>query len=397
MGLIKAAIDSANAVIGDQFKEFVQCPQVDNNVLIQRGVVGHGKDNKTYSEGVISNGSAIVIPQGMAMMIVDNGKIAEFSAEPGTFTWDTSSEPSVFTGGLGKGLIDSIKTIGSRITFGGQTAKDQRVYYVNIKTIPGQLFGSSQPETIFDPVYQSVQVTYNGEYAIRIDDPVILVSNMVGSTPKDTLTYDDIFTGETGRNLLKDKFSQKVSEAISDIMTINNVSFNRIQSYKSDVTDKMNEILNSDWHEKYGIIVVDVALKINASESSQKIIQEMDADLAKSMRMGQAFANNPAAYAAANLDVMKEAAGNQGGAMMGFMGMNMAQQNGAAMMSAMQQGQQPMQAAPAQAQQAPMPGTVFGGVQTPAQAAPVQPEAKACPTCGAAVNGKFCSECGTQL
>ena len=137
MGLIKAAIDATRTSIGDQFKEFVTCPSTGNDVIIQRGLVNHGKDNKTFSEGVISNGSGIEVPQGMAMMIVDNGKIVEFTADPGLFKYDTSSEPSVFTGGLGKGIIDTIKTIGSRITYGGQPAKDQRVYYVNIKNLPG--------------------------------------------------------------------------------------------------------------------------------------------------------------------------------------------------------------------------------------------------------------------
>lgn len=370
MGLIKAALSSVSSGLGDQFKEFVECPQIENNVLIQRGVVSHGNGNKNAQEGIISNGSAIVVPQGMAAMIIDNGKIAEFTAEPGTFTWDTSSEPSVFTGGLGKGIIDTIKTIGNRITFGGQTAKDQRVYYVNTKIIPGQTFGSSQPETIFDPVYGSVEITYNGEYAIRIDDPAILVNNVVGSMPKDTLTYDDIFTSEVGQNMLKSKFAQKVSEAISNIMTEKNVSFNRIQNYKSEVTDQMNEILDNDWHEKYGIVVCDVTLKINASEASKDIIRQADAEISKATRMGQTFANNPASYAAANLDVMKTAAGNENGAMMGFMGMNMAANNGAAMMGAMNQAQQ---------QPAPAQGNKF------------------CTNCGQPVTGKFCSNCGTQV
>lgn len=370
MGLIKAAIDSANAAIGDQFKEFVQCPQVDNNVIIQRGVVSHGKDNKTFSEGVISNGSAIVVPQGMAAMIIDNGKIAEFTAEPGTFTWDTSTEPSIFTGGLGKGIVDTIKTIGNRITFGGQTAKDQRVYYVNTKIIPSQTFGSSQPETIFDPVYGSVEITYNGEYAIKIDDPAILINNVIGTNGKDTLTYDDIFTSEAGQNMLKSKFAQKVSEAISNIMTEKNVSFNRIQNYKSEVTDQMNEILNSDWHEKYGLIVCDVTLKINASDASKEIIRQADAEISKATRLGQTFTNNPNAYAAANLDVMRTAAGNENGAMMGFMGMNMAASNGAAMMGAVSQNQ---------GQQVPSEGNKF------------------CTNCGAPVTGKFCANCGTQV
>ena len=183
MGLIKAATSAISSGFGDQFKEFVSCPTVDNNVIIQRGEVSHGDGNKNPSDGVISNGSGIAVPEGMAMMIVENGKIVEFSAEPGTFTWDSSSEPSIFYGSLGTNILESIKTIGQRITFGGQTAKDQRVYYINIKNIMGNTFGSSQPETIFDPVYNSVEITYNGEYAIKVVDPVVLVNNVIGANP----------------------------------------------------------------------------------------------------------------------------------------------------------------------------------------------------------------------
>ena len=141
MGLIKALSEATSSALGDQFKEFVSCPTISKNVLIQRGLVNHGKGNKNPSEGVISNGSTIVVPQGMAMMIIENGEIKEFTAEPGTFYFDTGSEPSIFTGGLGKGIIDTFKTIGKRFTYGGQTAKDQRVYYVNLLTITGNKFG----------------------------------------------------------------------------------------------------------------------------------------------------------------------------------------------------------------------------------------------------------------
>lgn len=146
MGLIKALTSSTGSVLGDQFKEFVTCPTVDSNVLITRGVVQHGDGNKKPSEGVITNGSKITIPQGWAMMLVDNGKIVEFSSEPGEFTYDSGSEPTIFYGGLGKGIVDSIKTLGSRITYGGQTARDQRVYYVNLLTVTGNKFGSAQPK-----------------------------------------------------------------------------------------------------------------------------------------------------------------------------------------------------------------------------------------------------------
>lgn len=407
MGLIKAALSSVSSGFGDQFKEFVECPLVDNNVIIQRGFVRHGDGNKNFSEGVISNGSTIAVPQGMAMMIIDNGKIVEFTAEPGTFTWDTSSEPSIFTGGLGEGIINTFKTIGTRFTYGGQEAKDQRVYFVNTKVIPGNTFGSREPETIFDPVYGSVEITYNGEYGIQVNDPIILVNNIIGANPKDTLTYDDIFTTDGGQNILKSRFAQKVSEAISNIMTIHNVSFNRIQSYKTDVTDQMNQILDSDWHQKYGIIVSDVALRINASEASRKIIQEMDADIARTTRMGQVYSQNMAGtMAAASAEAMKAAAGNEAGAMMGFMGMGMGQMQGANMMGAIQGFQN--QASPVQPNGpvVPQPGTVFGATsQQPVNETSTEiPSVKenesksGCPNCGNLnATGKFCSECGTQL
>ena len=407
MGLIKALTSSTSSVLGDQFKEYIECPSVDNNVIIQRGIVKHGEGNKKYSEGVISNGSTIAVPQGMAMMIVDNGKIVEFTAESGTYTWDTSSEPSIFTGGLGKGLIDSIKTLGKRITYGGQEAKDQRVYFVNIKTIPGQLFGSSEPETIYDPVYQSVEITYNGEYAIRVDDPIILINNVVGANPKDTLTYDDIFKSE-GRNMLKGKFAQKISEAISNIMVMHNVSFNRIQVYKSDITDQMNKILDEEWHQKYGIIVEDVTLRINASEESKKIIQEMDADIAKTSRMGEVYSNNMAGtMAAASAEAMKTAAGNENGSMMGFMGMNMANMTGNTMMNSAIQNNTSSGENNQNDNKVPMPGTIFKteeSVQTEEVKTVEAPkteevrEFKFCPNCGAPANGgNFCGQCGNKL
>ena len=135
MGLLKATTNSISQVVGDQFKEFITPATTDKSVLVQKGVVNHGVGNTNPTEGIITNGSKIVIPEGYAMMIVDNGAIKEFSAEAGEFIWDQSSEPSIFEGGFFNGIGESIKRIGNRITFGGQTAHDQRVYYVNLLNI----------------------------------------------------------------------------------------------------------------------------------------------------------------------------------------------------------------------------------------------------------------------
>ena len=380
MGLIAAALSAATTTVGDQFKEVVSCPEVDNNVIIQRGVVNHGSGNMVYSEGVISKGSKIIVPQGMAMMIIDNGQIVEFTDTPGDYSWDSSTEPSIFAGNLGKSIVDSIKTIGKRITYGGQSAKDQRVYYVNIKTLPAITYGSQQPETIADPVYGSVEVTYNGEFNIKVDDPVILVNTMLGANPKDTLTFDDIFSTE-GRNILKSKFAQKISEAINEVMTENNVSFNRIQGQRSAIADKMNTLLNADWHEKYGIIVDrEVTININASEEAKSQIREIDKVRgmanAESERVGimsDAYSKNlQGAMAAAAGEAMIHAANNENGVAGGFVGMGMA--NAGTQMAAGMINNLP-------------------GAQQQSQSS------RFCANCGAPASdsAKFCTQCGQQL
>ena len=383
MGLIAAALSAATTTVGDQFKEVVSCPEVDNNVIIQRGVVSHGSGNMVYSEGVISKGSKIIVPQGMAMMIIDNGQIVEFTDTPGDYSWDSSTEPSVFAGNLGKSIVDSIKTIGKRITYGGQSAKDQRVYYVNIKTLPAITYGSQQPEVIMDPVYGSVEVTYNGEFNIKVDDPVILVNTMLGANPKDTLTFDDIFSTE-GRNILKSKFAQKISEAINGVMTENNIPFNRIQGQRSAIADKMNTLLNADWHEKYGIVVDrEVTININASEEAKAQIREIDKVRgmanAESERVGimsDAYSKNlQGAMAAAAGEAMIHAANNENGAMGGFVGMGMA--NAGTQMAAGMINNLPGKEA----------NTSTGTAS------------RFCSNCGAPASdsAKFCTQCGQQL
>lgn len=410
MGLIKAFTEGLSTSIGDQFKEYVICPEVKNDVLIQRGLVKHGSGNTNPTEGIITNGSTIVVPQGMAMMLIQNGEIKEFSSEPGEYTWDSGSEPSVFTGGFFQGVGDTIKNIGKRFTYGGLAPTDQRVYYVNIKTIPGNLFGSSQPVPIADPLYGMVEVTYHGEYALRVKDPVILVNNVIGSNPKDTLTYDDVFKTD-GNNMLKTKFAQKVGEAISTIMTMHNVSYTRIHSYTTDITDRMNEIMDDELFQKYGIIIEDVALSPpTPSDESLQMIRDMEKEVTTTRRMAEVYSNNmQGAMAAASATAMKNAAGNEGGAMMGFMGMNMATMQANNMMGAVGGYEnQPQQTNQAQ----PQPGTIFPQqpqqpVQNPTvNETPVQPEpttatatgAIYCPNCGTKLEGgNFCTSCGQKL
>ena len=390
MGLLRATTGSISQVVGDQFKEFITPATSDKTVLVQKGVVNHGSGNSNPTEGIITNGSKIVIPEGYAMMIVDNGAIKEFSAEAGEFIWDQSSEPSVFEGGFFKGIGDSIKRIGNRITFGGQPAHDQRVYYVNLLNITGNKFGSTNTETIFDPVYGSVEITFFGEYSFKVVDPTILITNVLGSMPKDEVSIEEVVGGQ-----LKMEFTSNVSTCIADLMTSNNISFNTVQKYKNEVVKVMNNLLDESWVKQYGLEIQDMALNINASDESKAIIREVDAEISREKRRGDMYAANPSGMmAAATADAMVNASKNENGAMMGFMGMNMSQNVGANVMDSANN------ITPNQPTQNVNPTeVVMSNVKVEEKKENVEGSSnipKFCSDCGTPVTGKFCSSCGKK-
>ena len=403
MGLIKAISNAASTALGDQFKEFVNCPTIAKNVLIQRGIVNHGAGNSNPSEGIISNGSTIVVPQGMAMMIIDNGEIKEFTAEAGTFYFDTSSEPSIFTGNLGKAIIDTFKTIGKRFTYGGQTAKDQRVYYVNLLTITGNKFGSPQPKKITDEKYGMLEVTFFGEYAFRVVDPILLVNSVIGANPADTVTYEEIVGTQ-----LQAKFVEQLTQAISVVMRKHKVSFGDMGLYNSDISNEMNVCLDDSWKKNYGLEITDVALgDINLTDESMTKVNKIDEATIFSNKNLQS-----GLMASASADALRGAATNANGSMMGFMGMNMAGQAAGSMMSVANQGSDTAPYNPGNTQ--PEQGTLFGRVDTPVvdeppieEEKPVEeevkeekteePAGKECPNCHEPVTGKFCGNCGTKI
>ena len=394
MGLIKALVSSASSTLGDQFKEFVTCPAIDKDVLIQRGEVHHGKGNSNPSEGVISNGSAIAVPQGMAMMIIENGEIKEFTAESGTFTFDSGTEPSIFTGSLGEGILNTFKTIGKRFTYGGQTAKDQRVYYVNLLNIMGNKFGSPQPKKITDEKYGMLEVTFFGEYAFKVVDPIVLVNSVIGANPKDTVTYEEIIGSQ-----LQAKFVEKLTQAISVVMRKHKVSFGDIGLYNTDISDEMNVCLDESWRQNYGLEVTDVAIgDINLTDESMVKVNKIDEATIFSNKNLQS-----GLMASASADALRGAANNANAAMMGFMGMNMAAGAAGSMMNAANQGSDVPGYNPGN--QMPEAGTLFGGSEkkeeTPVEEpkveeAPVS-SGKFCSNCGNPVEGKFCSNCGTKV
>ena len=382
MGLIKAFKEGLSSSFGDQFKEFVTCPSVSKNVLIQRGIINHGDGNKNPSEEIISNGSTIVVPQGMAMMIIENGEIKEFTADAGTFYFDTSSEPSIFTGGLGKGIIDTFKTIGKRFTYGGQTAKDQRVYYVNLLTITGNKFGSPQPRKITDEKYGMLEVTFFGEYAFRVVDPIMLVNSVIGAHPADTVYYEDVIGTQ-----LQSKFVEKLTQAITVVMRKHKVSFGDIGLYNGDISEEMNVCLDDSWKKNYGLEVVDVALgDINLTEESMSKVNKIDEATIFSNKNLQS-----GLMATASADALRNASSNDNGAMMGFMGMNMASGAINNMMGAVNTGTDVNGYKPETNQ--PEMGTIFNDEVKVEDV----PEPKKCSNCGEVAIGKYCSNCGTKI
>ncbi len=383
MGLIKALSSATTTAFGDQFKEFVTCPTISKNVLIQRGIINHGTGNSNPSEGIISNGSTIVVPQGMAMMIIENGEIKEFTADAGTFYFDSSSEPSIFTGGLGKGIIDTFKTIGKRFTYGGQTAKDQRVYYVNLLTITGNKFGSPQPRKITDEKYGMLEVTFFGEYAFKVVDPIMLVNSVIGANAADTVYYEDVVGSQ-----LQSKFIEKLTQAITVVMRKHKVSFGDIGLYNSDISEEMNVCLDDSWRQNYGLEVVDVAIgDINLTDESMVKVNKIDEATIFSNKNLQS-----GLMASASADALRNASSNENGAMMGFMGMNMASGAVNNMMGAINNGTDVNGYKPETNQ--PEMGTIFNNEEVKVEDVP---EPKKCPNCGEMAIGKFCSNCGTKL
>ena len=390
MGLIKAVTSSVSSGLGDQFKEYITCPSISGDVLIQRGEVNHGDGNKNPSEGIITNGSLIIVPVGMAMMVIDNGKITEFSTEPGEYVYDNASEPSVFVGGFFKGVVDTIKLMGKRITFGGQEAHDQRVYYINTKVVTGNKFGSPQPKKIEDVKYGMIDVTFNGEYAFKVVDPALLVSEVVGTNANDTVTY-----GEVVGSQLKMKFIEHVTRAITVVMRKHNVSFGDMGMYGSDISEEMNRCLDESWRKQYGLEITDVAMgDINLTEESAKMVQT----LSMSEKLGTNSAMMSGYAVSGQMETMKTAAANENGSMMGFMGMNMAQNGinntvaGAVAGNAMNN----------------VSNNIATGVNEQGIVTGSQPETgklfnneekenKFCVNCGAPVSGNFCGQCGTKV
>ena len=188
MGLIKAALGSFNSVLADQWKEYFYCDSMSADVLVTKGQKRTGKRsaNTKGSDNIITSGSVIAVNEGQCMMIVDQGAIVEFASEAGEYTWDASTEPTIFCGDMFEGLKDSWNTMKRRFTFGADTGKDQRVYFFNTKELIGNKYGTPSPVPfrVVDAnigLDMDVSIRCNGEYSYKISDPMLFYKNVCGN------------------------------------------------------------------------------------------------------------------------------------------------------------------------------------------------------------------------
>ena len=404
MGLIKAGIGAVGGVLADQWKEFFYCEALPKEVLVKKGqkkITGRSSNTKG-NDNIISNGSGIAVADGQCMIIVEQGKVVEVCAEPGQYTYDKSTEPSIFSGPLGESIKQTFKTIGKRFTYGGDTGKDQRVYYFNTKELIDNKFGTPNPipfRVVDSKIGLDIDVAIrcSGVYSYKIMDPILFYSNVCGNVTEE-------YRREEIDGQLKTEFVSALQPSFGKLSDLE-IRPNQVVSHTNELQDALNTELSEKWGELRGLKVVSVAL-------GSVTLPDEDAELIKQAQRA-AILKDPTMAAAtltgAQADAMKAAASNSNGAMTGFMGMGMAMNTAGGMntqnlyaMGAQQQAQQ--QATQAQqSQQAPANGwkCACGAVATGKfcpECGSKKPEddgAWIC-SCGASNKGKFCSNCGAK-
>lgn len=374
MGLIKAGIGAVGGVLADQWKEYFYCDAMEKNILVTKGQkrVGGRSSNTKGSDNIISKGSVIAVADSQCMIIVEQGKIVEVCAEPGEFVYDSSTEPSIFAGSLGQSIKDTFKTIGKRFTFGGDTGKDQRVYYFNLREIPDNKYGTANPIPFKVVVNEqlgyklSVDLRCNGVFSYKIVDPLLFYTNVCGNVSE---SYD---RSEID-SMLKGELLDALQPALAKIAA-QKIEYYEIPAHTTEIRDSLNEVLSASWRQKRGLEVFSFAVNsLTIPEDQRKKITEWEEN---------AMTTNPNTAAAriigAQSDAMRTAAGNDGGAMAGFMGMGMAMNAGGNAQNLFAMGQQQQNQQPQPSQSAPIAGEWV------------------CPKCGAHATGKFCTECGEK-
>ena len=380
MGLIKAAAGAAGGVLADQWKEYFYCEAMPADVLITKAhkkVSGRSSKKRTSkrssntrgNDNIITSGSGIAVADGQCMLIVEQGKVVDVCAEPGEYKYDMSTEPSVFCGDLGEGIRNVFQQIGKRFTFGGETPKDQRVYFVNTKELVGNKYGTPNPvpfRVVDANVGLDIDISIKcfGEYSYRIANPILFYTNVCGNVEED-------YEREEIDGQLKSELMTALQPAFARISE-QGIRYSALPGHTQELSDALNQVLSEKWNNLRGICIVSLGVSsVKASEEDEAMIKEL--------QRNAAFRNPTMAAAhmvGAQASAMQAAASNQNaGPAMAFAGLNMAANAGGV-----------------NAQNLFAMGTQ--------QAQPMQPQAQqqnaggwTC-SCGAVNTGKFCQECG---
>ncbi len=369
MGILKAALTAATSTMADQWLEFYSCDSMPAGTLVLRAKRQTGKhsSNKKGNENVISDGSKIVVNEGQAMIMVEQGMVTEIATEAGVYTYNSSESPSIFSSSFGKGLAGTFKEMWDRIKHGGDAAKDQRIYFFNMKEIMDNTFGTLSSVGFrmkYEDIGRSftVSVRCNGTYTFRISDPVLFYVNVCGNVAN---TYDR----EILDKQIRSEFVDALNPAFSEISS-KGIRYDQLAGSNAYVKDALSNALASRWEEKRGITLMGVFINsVTIPDGDLKKIQEYE-DKAWLKDPG----NAATLLAEAQAEAMKTAAGNSGGAAIGVFGMNLAAQAGgmnAQNLYAMGAAQQAVAS-----QNAHNSGNTWH-----------------C-SCGTSNNGKFCNNCG---
>ena len=402
MGLIKALTNSVSQGLGEQWKEVLQADNMGDKTVFAKGVaVRTDGSNSKGSSDIVTNGSVIHVYPNQFMMLVDGGKVVDYTAEEGYYVVNNSSAPSLFNGQFGATLKDVFK----RIAYGGTNPQKQMVFYINLQEIKGIKFGTPNPINYFDVFYNAeLFVRSFGEYSIKITNPLLFYEQVIPKN-KEHVEITDI------NSQYLSEFLQAYSSSLNQL-SADGVRISMLLSKTPELSKKMQTCLDEDWNQSRGFEIDHVGVSsISYTDESQELIN---------MRNRGAMLSDPnirQGYVQANIsEGIKAAGSNENGAAAAFMGVGMGMTQGGAYMGEVsninfQQMQMQQQAQQAQQQAAPAAqapaadtwtcscgATVSGKFCSNCGAARPQPAPAAgrwfCPECGTANEGKFCTNCG---
>ncbi|MDY2588767.1 MAG: SPFH domain-containing protein [Agathobacter sp.] len=376
MGIIKATMQAISGGFSDQYLEKIVPYDMGAQTVFTYGVVENSGDNKKRTDNVISNGSKIQVYDNQMMLLVDGGKVVDYTAEPGLYEVSNSSMPSLFNGQFG----DSLKEAFNRVRFGGGTPQKQEVFYINLQEIKDIKFGTRNPINYFDNMYNAeLFLRAHGTYSIKIVNPLQF--------------YAEVIPRNSRKVEITDINEQYISEFLGALqaainqMSADGVRISHVPSKALELGKYMADILDQDWNQMRGMVIQAVGIaSLSYDEKSQELINT---------RNEGAMLSDPTiaqGYMVKNMsEGIKNAGSNSAGAMQGFMGVGIGasamgnMMNGFTQMSQNLQGQQPVQGAPGAGMSA---GAVAG-----ASAGNTAANSWTC-ECGATNTGKFCSNCG---